>query len=396
MAILTPTISKTWVYQGYQGGASDLLLPLGRVVAIVAAAPDHAATAIIFDVSSIDLDSLLNPTLKINVTSATTLNALQVRAVADPASTTYYNYNAIMQISGTPVDSATNVAAGLVSIDLTSILANLPDSASTVGLFLRATNASSATQQILFDSAELHHDSSPLALTIALADSAITNDTTTTATITRSGGDLTQAITVTLSSSDTGAATVPASVIIAANQTVATVTITPVVQGIATITATSGAATVTSSLLTVSVPPASYSLSLNPIGGAAGDFATLEITRQGGDGMAVSVAVASSDTAIATVANAMVNFGTGVVVGSVAIEAISLGTATISVTHANGTETIDYTVDATVSSVEFALSDRNRLINIESEIDDVLKSGEAFRASSVNDADKVVTFTREP
>lgn len=86
-------------------------------------------------------------------------------------------------------------------------------------------------------SLEVVYTSNTLALNIGFNPNPVEDSKACTLTLTRTGPDLTPAITVDLSSSDTGVATVPATAILAANATTADVPVTTVSDGTVDITA---------------------------------------------------------------------------------------------------------------------------------------------------------------
>ncbi|WP_182870333.1 Calx-beta domain-containing protein [Stieleria mannarensis] len=154
-------------------------------------------------------------------------------------------------------------------------------------------------------------DNDVLALSLEVDSPIISEDGgTTTGTVTRNDGDLSNPLVVTLASNDTTEATVPATITIDANATSATFTITGVDDAIvdgtqtATITATAGGYTAADASVDVTDDDAlSLTLTIDPASiSEDGGTATGTVTRNDADlSNPLVVTLASNDTSEATV-----------------------------------------------------------------------------------------------
>lgn len=177
--------------------------------------------------------------------------------------------------------------------------------------------------------------SAPLVLAVAISPSTFNADQTGTVTVTRTGGDQTNPITVDLVSSNTGAATIPATVTILANENSGAVTLTGVAQGTTTVTAShADAADDATAVASINgVLGLNISLSPNPVN--AGQTSTVTVTRAGGDQTAaLVVTLASSNTSIATVP-ATVTIAANQTTATVSLSGVAPGSATITASHAD-------------------------------------------------------------
>ncbi|MEB3209772.1 MAG: Ig-like domain-containing protein [Leptolyngbyaceae bacterium] len=203
-------------------------------------------------------------------------------------------------------------------------------------------------------------DSGTDTLTVTITpDNISENGGTATGTVTRTG-DLSAVLTVSLDSSDTGEATVPASVEIGANQASATFSITAeddaIVDGTQIVAITASAEGLVSGTDTLSVTDdddvqASLSLSIsdNAIS-ENGGIATGTITRTGALGSELTVTLNSSDTSEATVPNSVVigaNEASTTFQITAEDDAILDGTQTVTITASAGTLTDGATIDVT-------------------------------------------------
>ena len=215
-------------------------------------------------------------------------------------------------------------------------------------------------------------DDEVFALTISLNATTIAeNGGTTTATVTR-GGDTSFDLTVTLTSSDITAATVPATVVIPAGQAATTFPVTAVddagIDGtqLADITAT--AQGMTGGVATISVtdddaPLLTLSLDTNSIA-ENGGMATATVTRDGDTSAALTVNLTSSDTSEASVpATVVIPAGqaaaTFLVTGIDDMDIDGTQTATITATApamTNGNIAIDITDNDAPESFLFTLN----------------------------------------
>jgi hypothetical protein len=185
----------------------------------------------------------------------------------------------------------------------------------------------------------------PVALsTVSLSPATVTGGTNSTGTVTLNGSAPTGGTVVTLSSSNTAAATVPASVKVAAGATTATFTATSKAASAATsvtVTATYNGVSKTAAL-TVN-PPAMSSVTVSPStvkGGTANSTGTITLTGPAPTGGAV-VTLASSNTGAATVP------------ASVTVAANSK-TATFTITTKTVTATTSVTITSTYKGVSKA------------------------------------------
>ena len=121
------------------------------------------------------------------------------------------------------VPASITFAAGETSktVTVTAVDDSVADGSQSVNITASATGLQSASSRLTVT------DNDTARLTISLAASSIIETGSTTATVSRNG-DTSQALTVSLSSSDTGEATLPASVTIAAGQQRANVTVSGV------------------------------------------------------------------------------------------------------------------------------------------------------------------------
>ncbi|APZ96389.1 right-handed parallel beta-helix repeat-containing protein [Fuerstiella marisgermanici] len=221
-------------------------------------------------------------------------------------------------------------------------------------------------------------DDDAAALTVSITDAAISeNGGTTTATVSRNT-DTTDALTINLSSNDTGEAGVPATVTILAGQTSATFSITGVddaiVDGTQTVTITASAAAhadgtdtldVTdddAAALTVSITDAAISEN--------GGTTTATVSRNTDTTNALTVTLVSNDTSEATVIGTVTIAAGQTTSPAFTItgvdDAIVDGTQTVTITasaaaHVDGTDTLDVTDDdaaaLTVSITDAAISE---------------------------------------
>ncbi|MEL6383707.1 MAG: Ig-like domain-containing protein [Cyanobacteria bacterium J06626_18] len=236
-------------------------------------------------------------------------------------------------------------------------------------------------------------------LTLTLDTPSIAeNGGTATATITRNT-PTSDALTVTLSSSDTSEATVPTTVVIPAGQTSATFTVTGVDDAIAdgtqtpTITATTtGFTDSTAALAITDDETAALSLSLDADSiTEQGGVATATVSRNTPTDEALTVALSSSDTGEATVPNTVV-IAAGQTSATFAVTAVDdtlvdgTQTATIAATTTgltNSVTTLDITDDE-VPALSLSLDSNSIVENGGTAIATVTRDGDRGAALTVN------------
>ncbi len=202
---------------------------------------------------------------------------------------------------------------------------------------------------------ELSSVSASLSLSsLSLNPTSVTGGNSSTGTVTLSGPAPSGGAQVTLSSSNTGAASVPSSVTVAAGATSATFTVSTsavTASSTVTISATYGGATRSASLtVTPAAPPALTlsSLSLNPtsvVGGMQSSTGTVTLSGPAPAGGA-QVALSSSNTGAASVpSSAIVPAGATSTTFTVSTSAvIASSTVTISATYGGATRSASLTV----------------------------------------------------
>jgi hypothetical protein len=200
----------------------------------------------------------------------------------------------------------------------------------------------------------------PTLSAVSLAPSTVVGGAGSTGTATLTAAAPTGGAVVSLSS-DSGVASVPASVTIAAGATSATFAVTTVAvtaSSTATITASFGGAT-RSATLTIAPPASLSSVSLAPaaVTGGSPSTGTVTLTSAAPSG-GVSIALASSNTAVATVP-ASVTIAAGATsatfaVTTVAVTASSTATITASFGGATRSATLTIAAPASLSSLSLA------------------------------------------
>jgi uncharacterized protein YjdB len=283
---------------------------------------------------------LANATAQVNVVTLPTISIgnlsvglgqqanLVVSLSAAPASAVTVNLSSS--------DTSKVTVPATVTIPAGSTTASTPVQVTGVGIGSATITGSSSgytsgTGNITVTAPTLSFSGSPLNITVGNNGNLTLNLTGGQAP---AGG-----LTINLSSSDTGKATVPASINLAAGATSGTVTVTGVAAGTATITASAtgiapATATVNISQLSITLP-ANTSVPL-------GDQTDLVVTVSQAPSSALTVNLLSSDTSKVTVP-ATVTIASGATTGTVKVTGAGIGSATITASasgYTSGTGTV--------------------------------------------------------
>ena len=244
-----------------------------------------------------------------------------------------------------------------VSFQITGVDDSLADGTQTVTITGTAAGFADGT-----DTIDVSDDEGVAGVSVSIADASISeNGGTTTGTVTRNTLT-TNDLTVTLTTDDSGEATVPASVVILAGQTSATFTITAVddalVDGSQTVVITAaatGLASGTGSVQVTDDEAATLTLSTTDASISENGGVTMAtVTRNSDTTDALTVTVTSGDSSEATVPTTIVILAGATDSVPFAITAVNDtdvdGTQTVNITvtaanHADGVDTVDVTDD---------------------------------------------------
>jgi hypothetical protein len=337
-----------------------------------------------FSVAAVD-DTLLDGTQTVTVTAASTgyVSVGDTVAVTDVEALTV-----TIVAAAVPENAGAGATTGTVTRSNTDVgqplvvtLSSTDTSEATVPVSVTIlANQSSATFTITAVDDNLRDGTQPVAITASAAGyvsgsrpldvtdyetvTVTTNATSinenggaATGTATRSNTDIGQPLVVTLASSDTTEATVPATVTIPANQASATFAITAVddalLDGTQTVTITASAAGYVSGTKTVDVTDyETLTVTVNPASiSENGGTATGTVTRSNTDtGQALTVTLVSSDTteAVPTSVTILANQSSATFAITAVDDTLLDGTQTVTITasaagYVSGTKTLDVT-----------------------------------------------------
>src|SRR5712692_9708027 len=289
---------------------------------------------------SLSLSSVaLSPTSVTGGSSSTGTVTLSGAAPAGGAAVTLSSSNTV----AATVPASVTVAAGATSA--TFALTTSTVSSSTAVTISGTFNGGTQTATLTVNPPSLSLSS------VALSPTSVTGGSSSTGTVTLSGAAPAGGAVVTLSSSNTVAATVPASVTVAAGATSATFTVTTSAVSSSTAVTISGTFNGGTQTATLTVNPPSLSLSsvaLNPTSVTGGSSSTGTVTLSGAaPAGGAAVTLSSSNTVAATVpASVTVAAGATSATFTVTTSAVSSSTAvTISGTFNGGTQTATLTVN---------------------------------------------------
>ena len=224
--------------------------------------------------------------------------------------------------SAATVPTSVTVAAGAASATFT--IATVPVSSATIarisGLFGGVTRSSNLTVTL------------PSLSSLSMNPSTVQGGNSSTGTVTLSGPAPTGGAVVSLSNSNTSAATVPASVTVAGGATSATfaVTTSPVSGStVVTITATYKGVNRTSVLTVTPPPPTVNALAVSPSAVAGGTSSTGTVTLSGPAPLGGAVVSLSSDNTSAATVPASVTVAAGAASATFTIATVPVSSATV-------------------------------------------------------------------
>jgi trimeric autotransporter adhesin len=294
----TSTITAT-MPSGLGGTASSCTTTVNPVVTITLACPGANIVAGTTGTSTVTISPAQSSSITVTLSSSNTSTATVPASVSIPAGQTSATF------------SITGVAAGT-----STITATLP----------AATGGNTATCSTTV--------ANPTAsVTLACPSADVVIGTTGTATV-FIGSAQSSSVTITLSSSNTAVATVPATVSIPAGSTSTTFSVTGVAPGNSTLTATVpaslGAASATCTTSVVN-PPVDVSLQCPSANIVAGGKATSSVVIGSGQTSSTSISLTTTNGAVATVP-ATVVIAAGQTSVTFDITAVGAGTARITAT----------------------------------------------------------------
>jgi PKD repeat protein len=246
--------------------------------------------------------------------------------------------------SAATVPSSVTVAAGATTATFTVTTTAVAQNASVT--ITASANGSSATASLTVDA--------PVASTLSLNPTSVQGGTSSTGTVTLGSAAPTGGMPVSLSSSNTSAATVPSSVTVAAGATTATFTVSTVgvtSTATATITATANGGSATATITVTAASLTGVSISPNSVAGGASSTGTVTLSGPAPSSGA-KVTLSSSNTSAATVpASVTVTSGATTATFTVTTKAVATtSTATITATYGSAKPTAAITVNAPVLS----------------------------------------------
>ncbi len=256
---------------------------------------------------------------------------------------------------GLPVSLSSNSSAATVPSSVT-VAANATTATFSIGSTAVATNTTAtitATANGASATGSLTVDA-PVASTLSLNRTSVQGGTSSTGTVTLGSAAPTGGMPVSLSSSNTSAATVPSSVTVAAGATTATFTVSTVgvtSTATATITATANGGSATATITVTAASLTGVSISPNSVAGGASSTGTVTLSGPAPSSGA-KVTLSSSNTSAATVpASVTVTSGATTATFTVTTKAVATtSTATITATYGSAKPTAAITVNAPVLS----------------------------------------------